>query len=62
MFQILVIETGGKHEIELCRVGTHPQSVVKALKNKRRWLSKDKTRSEKLYTSVRVERISERDR
>lgn len=62
MFSIKVIESGGEHEHELCRVKTKPRLIVKALMAKRRWLSKDKTKAIPLYQSVRAVRLSGGDR
>jgi hypothetical protein len=34
MFVIMVIETGSDIEVELCRVGTNPESIVTAARAK----------------------------
>lgn len=54
MFVIMVVETGSEVEVELCRVGTNPEPIVAAARDK--VIGKRKTPR---YRWVRVVKIDE---
>lgn len=57
MYAIMVLETYGKREFELCRVGSNPAKIVKALKGKRREINRDNKSGTPVYQQVRIVRL-----
>ena len=56
-YAIMVTETYSKREFELCRVGGHPERIVKALRGKRREITKDNKSGTPVYQQVRIVRL-----
>lgn len=60
MFSIRVIEYGSQREVELCRVGSRPEEVVKGLKQKTLTVTSQLKRFKiRKYNSIRVVNIEQ---